>query len=104
LQQVNKTATTAASGLSAILPDGYEKDTQQGAVLSQTQIAELKVGMSKYQVKQIIGSPTIIDPFHNNRWDYINNSKIAGKKQNFHLQLMFNDNNQLTKIIQHSDK
>ena len=49
----------------------YEPDVIQGNVVTTEQITQVKPGMSKVQVKEILGSPLIADPFHADRWDYV---------------------------------
>lgn len=44
---------------------------QQGNAISQEQIAKLKPGMSPSQVRFVLGTPLVVDPFRNNRWDYV---------------------------------
>ncbi len=70
----------------------YKDDIHQGSVLERFKINQLKLGMSKIQVQDLIGSPSIIDPFHNNQWDYINHSTLH-KKDDIHYRLIlkFND-------------
>jgi len=48
----------------------YRIDIQQGNVVVQDQLAKVKVGMSRPEVRQILGTPLLADPFHANRWDY----------------------------------
>lgn len=48
----------------------YRIDIQQGNLLTDKEIAELKPGMSKREVRYILGTPLVVDPFHQNRWDY----------------------------------
>jgi outer membrane protein assembly factor BamE len=48
----------------------YHIDVQQGNLLDQSAIDQVKVGMTRSQVEFLLGTPTIIDPFHDNRWDY----------------------------------
>lgn len=45
-------------------------DIQQGNVVSQDVIAKLEPGMSRSQVKFLLGSPLVSDMFHADRWDY----------------------------------
>jgi outer membrane protein assembly factor BamE len=49
----------------------YKPDIIQGNVVTTEQITQVKPGMSKVQVKEILGSPLITDPFHADRWDYV---------------------------------
>ena len=48
----------------------YRPDIQQGNFVSQEMMAQLKVGMTKDQVKFLLGTPLMADVFHGNRWDY----------------------------------
>jgi outer membrane protein assembly factor BamE len=74
------------------LPTLYRDDIHQGSVLERFKINQLKLGMSKAQVQNLIGSPSIIDPFHNNQWDYINYSTLHKKNDiHYRLVLKFND-------------
>lgn len=49
----------------------YRPDVQQGNVMKQESIDQLKPGMSKRQVQLLIGNPIIQSPFRANRWDYV---------------------------------
>lgn len=75
------------------LPTLYKDDIQQGSVLTRFKINQLKAGMSKAQVQDLIGSPSISDPFHNNQWDYINHS-TRHEKDDTHYRLVLKFTNQ----------
>lgn len=49
----------------------YKIDIQQGNVLTQDMVAQLKPGLTKDQVRFILGTPVLMDMFHSNRWDYV---------------------------------
>ncbi len=49
----------------------YRIDIQQGNVITQDMVAQLKPGLSKEQVRYILGSPMLLDVFHADRWDYV---------------------------------
>jgi len=49
----------------------YRMDIVQGNVVTQEQAARVQPGMSRTQVRDILGSPMLTDPFHADRWDYI---------------------------------
>jgi outer membrane protein assembly factor BamE len=49
----------------------YRIDIVQGNVVTKEQVALLKPGMTRNQVRDILGTPLITDPFHGNRWDYL---------------------------------
>lgn len=49
----------------------YRPDVVQGNFISREQLETVRVGMSKDQVKQLLGTPLLNDIFHADRWDYI---------------------------------
>ena len=62
----------AAAGLvlvACISP--YRIEIQQGNYISRDAMSQVKPGMTKDQVRAIIGTPLINDIFHADRWDYI---------------------------------
>ena len=62
----------------------------QGSVLEIEAVEKLQLGMSKNAVMNLIGSPSINDPFHHYQWDYIHHSIINGEQViNYHLRLIF---------------
>lgn len=52
------------------LPFVYKMTVQQGNVLSEEQVDVLKPGMTRAQVRYLLGTPLLVDFFHGNRWDY----------------------------------
>ena len=49
----------------------YKLDVQQGNIITAKMLMGLKPGMTRAQVKYVLGTPLIQDSFHENRWDYI---------------------------------
>ena len=47
----------------------YKIDVQQGNVLTQEMVSQLKPGLTKDQVRFLLGTPVLMDMFHANRWD-----------------------------------
>jgi len=45
-------------------------DIQQGNLVTQEQLAKVKTGMSRNDVRSLLGTPLLQDVFHANRWDY----------------------------------
>ena len=76
----------------------YKDDVNQGSVLERFKINQLKIGMSKTQVNDLIGSPSVSDPFHHNQWDYINHSNLYNKK-NIHYRLSLTFKNDILSNI-----
>jgi hypothetical protein len=49
----------------------YRIDVRQGNFVTQDMVAQLKPGLSREQVRFILGSPLVADMFHADRWDYV---------------------------------
>jgi outer membrane protein assembly factor BamE len=49
----------------------YMLDVNQGNYLSQDMVDKLKVGQTKVQVRQLLGTPLVVSAFRDNRWDYV---------------------------------
>lgn len=76
----------------------YKQPIYQGNLLEKTAIDQLQAGMSKQQVQVLIGTPSIEDPFHQNRWDYTSTQRVdrLGTTSRKNLTLWF-ENDALTK-------
>ncbi len=48
----------------------YRMDIQQGNFVTQDMMAKLKPGMTRSQVRFLLGTPLVVDPFRTDRWDY----------------------------------
>ena len=73
--------------------DVYKPTILQGVILDIKEVNQLQLGMSKQSVMNLIGSPSIIDPFHQYQWDYINHSTIDGEIEiRYRLRLIFSGN------------
>jgi outer membrane protein assembly factor BamE len=57
----------------------YVPDVVQGNFISSEQYAKLQLGMTREQVRQILGTPLLASYFHANRWDYIFEFKRSGQ-------------------------
>lgn len=51
-------------------PGVYKINVEQGNIVTEEMVAQLKPGMSRRQVRFIMGTPLIEDTFHEDRWDY----------------------------------
>ena len=56
----------------------YKQNIQQGNALEQDKLDQLKLGMTMNQVAFLLGTPSIRDPFHHNRWDYLSSFSRRG--------------------------
>jgi outer membrane protein assembly factor BamE len=76
----------------AALTACYKIDIPQGNIIEQTAVERLTPGMSKQQVKTLLGSPMLTDPFNEERWDYVYMFLPGGnesKAEKRHLALFF---------------
>ena len=80
------------------LPGVYTLEIQQGNIIDQTMVDQLRPGMNKRQVLYIMGSPMLDDVFHKNRWDYLYSDKPSGE-DNVQKQLsLFFENDQIVGV------
>lgn len=79
------------------LPFVYRPALEQGTVLSADKIKQLRPGMTPQQVQFLLGTPTIQDPFHTNRWDYVylRDPRNGAPPVQHQLTLFFDDSNHL---------
>jgi outer membrane protein assembly factor BamE len=76
LTSLTLTGLLALAGCS--FPGVYKIDIQQGNVVTQDMIDQLRPGMTRKQVRFIMGNPLLTDTFHANRWDYLYSIQPGG--------------------------
>lgn len=66
-------AAICASLLFVLAASGcvYRMDVQQGNLLDGEQVDQVEVGMTRSQVRFLLGTPMVIDSFNADRWDYV---------------------------------
>ena len=71
----------------------YKIDVQQGNLVTQENVDKLKPGMSKSEVKMLLGTPLLNDVFHQNEWDYYFSNSRRGRvaSQPSRLTVRFKD-------------
>lgn len=72
----------------------YKMDIRQGNYVTPEMREKLKLGMTRSQVRYVLGTPMVSDAFHGNRWDYVYRLEQGGEiveKQN--LTLYFDGDN-----------
>lgn len=57
----------------------YKVDVEQGNIISQEMIDQLEPNMNKRQVRYVLGTPLVVDVFHQDRWDYIYSFQPGGE-------------------------
>ena len=90
-------AAALLGGCDYLLPAGIELGqhrvtVQQGNALEESAVRELRIGMTQKQVLFLLGSPTVRDPFHAERWDYpyyLENPEGGGASRLDRLSLEF---------------
>ena len=76
----------------------YKQPIYQGNLIEKAAADQLAVGMSRQQVQALLGTPSVADPFHHDRWDYVASERTGriGRTQVKDLTLWF-DGDSLTK-------
>lgn len=80
------------------LPGVYTPEIQQGNIIDQAMVDQLRPNMSKRQVLFIMGSPMLDDVFHKNRWDYIYSNQPSGEDRVQKQVSLFFENDQIVGI------
>lgn len=89
------TLTACSAGL-RLSP--YRIDVRQGNYVSQEMVSQLKPGMTKDQVRFVLGTPLLSDVFHVDRWDYVYRFQPGiGELQQRRLTVFF-EGNKLARI------
>lgn len=77
----------------------YRIEIQQGNFVSQEMVSRLNLGMSKDQVRFVMGTPLITDAFHGDRWDYVFRRQRANSRELEQRKLaVFFEDGKLTRI------
>jgi outer membrane protein assembly factor BamE len=99
MTKVSRFAGLALCGLAAAACSPiYKLDIQQGNLFNKSLVDSLKPGMTKRQVTLVMGSPSIVSPFNQNRWDYVSTwRRRNGRMETKDLTLYF-ENDALARI------
>ena len=81
----------------------YQVPVAQGNIISSSMLAKLEVGLTKAQVRYIMGTPSIRDPFDKNRWDYIGFEFIGENKRSVVHHTIIFEGNRLVQFISRND-
>jgi outer membrane protein assembly factor BamE len=82
----------------------YRMPVQQGNFLEDKEVNQITVGMTRTQVRYLLGTPMVADPFTNSRWDYVYTLKqgAVSKAQRRHFIVHF-DGDKVVRLEQPSD-
>lgn len=84
-------STSAINPVNWITP--YKVDVIQGNFVSKEQVEQLRPGLSRDEVKALLGTPLLASLFHADRWDYVFTMKRQGvESQSFKYTVYFKDN------------
>lgn len=61
----------------------YKASISQGNLVKQENLDQIEVGMTRSQIRFLLGTPMVDDPFHADRWDYVYYLKIGRKDASF---------------------
>ena len=91
---------TSARWVDAITP--YKPDVVQGNFVSKEQAEAIQHGMSRVQVRDILGTPLVASVFHADRWDYVFSIKRRGvDPQHYQFSVFFS--NDLVERVEGAD-
>jgi outer membrane protein assembly factor BamE len=67
----------------------YRLEIVQGNVITREQAALVRQGLTRAQVRDVLGSPLLADPFHANRWDYVFTIRRQGAEPQLRRVVVF---------------
>ncbi|MBA4710702.1 outer membrane protein assembly factor BamE [Aquitalea aquatica] len=95
-------AVIALSGCTSMNPINWitphKMEIQQGNYVTEDAVAKLKPGMTRSQVRFLLGTPLLTDSFHNNRWDYPYQDSKQGKLVDKKLLTVFFEGDTMVRV------
>lgn len=76
----------------------YRIDIVQGNVVTKEQLALVRPGMSRVQVRDVLGSPLVTDVFHDDRWDYVFTIRRPGTQPQLRSVVAYFEGDRLLKV------
>ncbi len=89
-------STTACSFVG--FPGVYRINVEQGNMVDQSKVDQLKLGMSRRQVRFIMGTPMVEDSFNQDRWDYVHTIRNGNNSLLDERLSVFFDGDSLSRI------
>jgi outer membrane protein assembly factor BamE len=86
------------SPMLADLPFVYKMTVQQGNIITEEMVDQLELGMTKSQVRYLLGTPLLTDMFHTNRWDYTYTIRRGHEPMQTKRLTLFFDEDSLSRI------
>lgn len=103
LSAVSLAALLIMGGLSGCV---HRINIQQGNFLDLDDIDRVAVGMTRVQVRALLGTPMVADPFVSNRWDYVYYLKLGrwDQAQQRHFIVYFDTTDKVERVEKPTDK
>ncbi len=86
------------SGTRLGFPGVYRIDIAQGNIVTQEMVDKLRPGMTKRQVRFVMGTPLVVDTFTPDRWDYVYRYAREGQQESEERVSLFFVNDVLARI------
>ena len=82
----------------------YQQDIEQGNIITQKMVTQVHRGMTREQVRYVLGTPLVSDVFHRDRWDYYYSLQPKGRKvtKKQRITILFNGD-KVSRILLGSD-
>jgi outer membrane protein assembly factor BamE len=77
----------------------YRMDIQQGNYIEPAQLSKLKPEMTRSQVRYVLGTPLVVDPFHPDRWDYLYIERKRGRLVEYRRLTLYFDGDKLKRAL-----
>ncbi len=78
----------------------YRAPMSQGNLLKQEDLDQVTQGMTRNQVRFLLGTPMVDDPFHSSRWDYVYYLTVGREKATFKRWVsIYFENDLVTRIV-----
>jgi outer membrane protein assembly factor BamE len=87
-------AATVMAGCTA-----HRIDVRQGNFFTAETVAKVKPGMTREQVKFLLGTPLLTDAFHADRWDYVYRNTVAGEVQESRKVTVFFADGKVARVV-----
>jgi outer membrane protein assembly factor BamE len=87
------TSMSSVTGWAPTFLGPYRPDVHQGNIITQEMVDQLRQGMTREQVRFMLGTPLLTSEFHKDRWDYpYYLNPLKGQVQSRRLTVFFKDN------------
>jgi outer membrane protein assembly factor BamE len=95
-QSLERQLQTTDSLFGVITP--YKVEVVQGNIITREQAAQARIGMSRAQVRDALGSPLLADLFHANRWDYVFTIRRQGAEPQLRRVIVLFENDKMASM------